>query len=441
MTTEIYPQPRHRKLTTYSSPEPSFVKTGKDNCRLEKAISSKPGFLKMEKENCRLETLPAELQAMIMVRSTSSQSLFNLIRASPIFYRQFSTSRELFLSDFLHHLLPAKLLPAARAAVSATMLQKGQRNRVNHLEIIKTYLEEREAVCSASQLIGISTSIRICRFNNSVECFIQDFVESSARFLALHGYSLGIESLPISQTEQWRLQRAFYHFQLHACLNCEDESGVSGLSPLEQADYFKLPEFEIEELSCILTYIAGRLDETYEWFEDTFVHSVISEMNEPEHDNKDPSTKANLAIKKLSGGGGFELVNHFFGKYNLFHHSRVQQQQMSYGLVYLGQLFEAENLKHYQLVWNENCEVLRNPYRGLMFALLTRRRSKDPVNRLCDNGHLSGGEDIQEKSEGFLWANSHSDARRARYESTLERWGYVFWDSERLRSSGILRIR
>lgn len=395
----------------------------------------------MEKENCRLETLPAELQAMIMVRSSSSQSLFNLIRASPIFYRQFSTSRELFLSDFLHHQLPAKLLPAARAAVAATMLQKGQRNRVNHLEIIKTYLEEREAVCSASQLIDISTSIRICRFNNSVERFIQDFVESSARFLALHGYSLGIESLPVSQTEQWRFQRAFYHFQLHACLNCEDESGVSGLSPVEQADYFKLPEFEIEEISCILIYIAGRLDETYKRFEDTFVHSLLSEMNEPEHDNKDLSTKADLAINKLSDGGGFDLVDYFFGRYNIFHRSRVQQQQMSYGLIYLDQLFEAENLKHHQLIWNENCEALRSPYRGLMFALLSKRRSKDPINRLCDNGHLSGGEDIQEKSGGLLWADSHSYVRRSRHESTLERWGYIFWDSERLRSSGILRIR
>lgn len=395
----------------------------------------------MEKDNCRLETLPRELQAMIMVRSSSSQSLFNLIRASPIFYRQFSTSRELFLSDFLHHLLPAKLLPAAQAAVSATMLQKGQRNRANHLEIIKTYYEEREAVCSASQLIDISISIRICRFNNSVERFIQDFVESSARFLAPHGYSLGIEGLPVSQTEQWRLQRAFYHFQLHACLNREDESGVSGLSPIEQADHFKLPEFEIEELSCILTYIAGRLDETYERFEDTFVHSLLLEMNEPEHDNKDPSTKADLAIKKISNGGGFDLCNHFFGKCNIFHHSRVQQQQMSYGLVYLGRLFEAEKFMHYRLVWNENCEVLRSPYRGLMFALLSRRRSKNCEDRLCDNGHLPGGEDIQVNSEGFLWANCDSYARRARYESTLERWGYVFWDSERLRSSGIIRIR
>lgn len=395
----------------------------------------------MEKEACRLETLPAELQAMIMVRSSSSQSLFNLIRASPIFYRQFSTSRELFLSDFLHHLLPAGLLPAARAAVSATMLQEGQRNRVHHLEIIKTYLEEREAVCSGSQVIGISTSIRICRFNNTVERFIQDYVESSARFLALHGYSLGFESLPVSQTEQWRFQRAFYHFQLHACLNCEDETGVSGLSPLEQANYFKLPEFEIEELSCVLSYIASCLDETYERFEDTFVHSLLSEMNKPEHDNKDLSTKANLAINKLSGGEGFDLVDYFFGKYNIFHHSRVEQQQMSYGLIYLDQLFEAENLKHYQLIWDEHCEALSNPYRGLMFALLTKTRIKDPINRLCDNCHPTGGEDIQEKSGGLLWADSHSYARRSRHKSTLEQWGYVFWDSERLRSSGILRIR
>lgn len=192
------------------------------------------------------------------------------------------------------------------------MLQKGQRNRANHLEIIKTYLEERETAYPASQLIGISISIKICRFNNYVERFIQDVVESSSGFLALHGYTLGIESRPVSQTEQWRLQRAFYHFQLHACLNCEDESGVSGLSPIEQADYFKLPEFEIEEISCILTYVASRLDETYERFEDTFLHSLLSEMNKPEHDDKDPSAKANLAINKLSDGGGFDLVDYFF---------------------------------------------------------------------------------------------------------------------------------
>lgn len=395
----------------------------------------------MEKKECRLETLPAELQAMIIVRSSSSQSLFNLIRASPVFYRQFSTSRELFLSDFLHHLMPAKILPAAQAAVSATILENGQRNRKNHLNIIKTYLAEREAVCPAMGMIDLSTSIRICRFNNSVQRFIRDFVGSSARFLATHGYSLGIDSLPVSQTEQWRLQRAFYHFQLHACLNNEDESGVSGLSPMEQADHFKLPEFEIEELSCVLTYIAGRLDEAYERFEETFVHSLLSEMDEPEHDNKDLSTKAYHAIKKLIGRRGFELCNHFFGKYNIFHHSRVQQQQMSYGLVYLGQLFEAKKSVQYKLVLTENWEALRSPYQGLMFALLPRRRSEDGMDWLRDSGQLSDRDDIHVQSQGFLWANRDSHARRTRYDSTLEGWGYVFWDSERLRSSGIIRIR
>lgn len=395
----------------------------------------------MEKEKCQLETLPAELQAMIMVRSSSSHSFVNLIRASPVLYRQFATSRELFLSDFLHQLLPANILPAAQAAVSATMLEKGQRNRKNHLDIITTYLAEREAVRPATELIDLSTSIRICQFNNSVERFIRDFVESSARFLAPHGYSLGIDSHPVSQTEQWRLQRAFYHFQLHACLNNEDESGVSGLSPMEQADHFKLPEFEIEELSCVLIYIAGRLDEAYERFEETFVRSLLLEMDEPEHDNKDASTKAKHAINKLLGVGGFRLCDHFFGKFNIFYHSRVQQQQMSYGLVYLGQLFEAKNTNQYKLVLTENWEALRSPYRGLMFALLPRRRSEDGMDWLRGNGQLSGRDDIQVQSKGFIWANRDSHARRTRHESTLERWGYVFWDSERLRSSGIIGIR
>ncbi|MCJ1344200.1 hypothetical protein MMC31_002403 [Peltigera leucophlebia] len=395
----------------------------------------------MENEKCRLETLPAELQAMIMVRSSSSQSLFNLIRASPVFYHQFSTSRELFLSDFLRHLLPAKILSTAQAAVSATMLEKGQRNRKNHLDIIKTYLAEREAAFPATELIDLSTSIRICRFNNSVERFIQDFVERSSRFLAPHGYSLGIDNFPVTQTEQWRLQRAFYHFQLHACLNNEDESGVSGLSPLEQADHFRLPEFEIEELSCVLSYIAGRLDETYERFEETFVRSLLSEMDKPEHAHKDPRTKAKHAINKLLGGGGLELCDRFFGKFNKYYHSRFQQQQMSYGLVYLGQLFEAENTKQYEVVLTENWKALRSPYRGLMFALLPRIRREDGMDWLRGDGQLSGRDDIQVQSEGFLWANGDFHAHRTRYDSNLERWGYVFWDGERLRSSGIIRIR
>lgn len=394
----------------------------------------------MEKEKYQLETLPAELQAMIMVRSSSSQSLVNLIRASPVFYRLFATSRELFLSDFLHQLFPANMLPAAQAAVSATMLEKGQRNRKNHGDIIKTYLAEREAVRPATELIDLSTSIRICQLNNSVECFIQDFVESSARFLAPDGYSLGIDSDPVSQTEQWRLQRAFYHFQLYACLNNEDKSGVSGLSPMEQADYFKLPEFEIKELFCVLFYMLGRLDEAYERFEEIFVRSLLSEMDEPEHNNKDPSTKANHAINKLLGGGGFRLCNNFFGTHNIFHHIRVKQQ-ISYGLVYLGQLFEAKNTKLYKLVLNENWEALRSPDRELKFPLLPRIRSENVQDWLRDNGQLCGRDDIQVQSEGFIWAHHDLRPRRTRYDFSLERCGYVFWDSERLRSSGIIGTR
>ena len=229
---------------------------------------------------------------MIMVCSSSSQSLFKHHPNSTASSRHLE---KLFLYDFLRQLMPAKNFPRAQVVASATMLEKGQRNLANHLEILKSYIAEREAACPAPQLIDLSTSIRICRFNDSVEPFIQHFVGSSAGFLALHRYSLCIDSLPVSYTERWRLQRAFYHFQLHAYHNNEDSSGVSELSALEQTDYLigKLPKFQIDQLSCILTYIAGRLNETYEQFEDTFVSSLISEMDEPE------STKTRTQAQRL----------------------------------------------------------------------------------------------------------------------------------------------
>lgn len=85
------------------------------------------------------------------------------------------------------------------------------------------------------------------------------------------------------------------------------------------------------------------------------------------------------------------MCNRYFGTFNKFHRSRVQQQQLSCGLIYLGRLLEAKNTEQYKLGWNEIWEVLRNPYRGLVFAPLSKRRSEDVMGWLRDNGQLSDG--------------------------------------------------
>ncbi len=118
---------------------------------------------------------------------------------------------------------------------------------------------------------------------------------------------------------------------------------------------------------------------------------------------------------------------------------------MSCGLFSLRQLLGANGPEQYNLV-RKNLLLAKH--------LLAPATSWEPRKSIITDddreavrkgGKLNfTGDDIQKRNEAFLWENDYllTEERYDHYNAcALRRCGYVFWDSDRLRSCGMLDIR
>ncbi len=80
----------------------------------------------MKKPRYHLESLAPELQIMIMTHLPTRRSVYNLIQASPQYYRVFLASKELILSTIVRQLLHPDVIPGAQAAALASRLPPGK---------------------------------------------------------------------------------------------------------------------------------------------------------------------------------------------------------------------------------------------------------------------------------------------------------------------------
>lgn len=210
-----------------------------------------------------------------MIFTSSPQTLFQLINASPNYYRVFLLSKRRILSDLIHQILLPEVIHDARAAVVASRFER--RGLAENLRaFIQTY-EIRRNLGSSNRLIPLSSCIAICQLHISIEYFVQDLVERAAIFLAQSGFSFGIDCL--SWTERGRLRRSFHRFQLFSCLSHSTFRDKPGFNSYQQAAFFLalFAAYELEELSCIYEYFRGRLCEMYDRLEDEHVETVIAD--------------------------------------------------------------------------------------------------------------------------------------------------------------------
>lgn len=403
----------------------------------------------MAEDKSRLDALPPEIQALIMTHTSSLHSLYALIRASRRLYRVFSRSKQRIISATIHKMVHPEALPDAWANALLSCREPPLRTHEDSLAFIEMY--EKDMKKDVPKLIPLTMCKTICQLHQSIEYLCRGFVDRCATFCAKHGFPLGAGSLSLSWTEEGRIQRAFYCFQLYGLLLCNANISGDFLDAYLMSSYAmrfigNLPGYQIEELACLRHYLLVHLDDVYDRIEDEFVVSVLAKISESD-ESYDEESKEIKDREDNEGSQGsndceppasnilpdrldpVELNNDFFfGKNHKRFHDLYAAVQIANGLPLLCQFLEAGISEQINLV-----KRFRSPKPEPIIGTLSR--PYEPIINLEETVTF-GKDDINKPNEAYLWMRN---AVPYSYNPMgLRECGYVFWDSVRLRSSGMM---
>ncbi|MCJ1252805.1 hypothetical protein MMC24_000611 [Lignoscripta atroalba] len=438
-----------------------------------------------------LEKLSPELQALVLVQISSIQTLYSIIRASPQYYQVFRDLKERVLSAVLHRSLLPEVLSDALFTIEASCSNIRGSNRESILCFIGRFKTD-PIPSPTTKTIPLPTSISLCQLHHTVDFFVRDFSRNITTAMDHCCLSLGLTQesattpvsraghLPLSTVEEGRIQRAFYHLELYAHLFFIKPNENEELSAVEQARLFlaEFPSWQIDELACVSDYLLRRLGAVFDEVENDFVAKELGkvpkdgdskcatevaegindavginkeeskepavngeedwEHGEDDDDNDDDSPDGVYPDR-------WEIADVFFSQSGkLSYHRPYMQYMISLGLPFLRQLLEANGEERTRLV------LAHAKFGGdfLSDALEVPREQTAATDQESIDSFLGVklefcGDNLGEPNEGWLWSNSFSPSSRSndRHHGRMREWGYVFWDSTRLRSSGILNFR
>lgn len=405
-----------------------------------------------------LEMFVPELQLQILLEVPTPEDLHSLIRASPRLLQVFLLKKDAVLSAVARRQFhPAVISDALFFARISQHEHPIPRDTV--LELCEIYPGELHE----GTVIPIPMSIALCKLARNVKFLIEDYARNTLPLMEELGRSLDVHVLPeyqpenpvsysqLSDSEIGRLQRAFCRFEIYRYLfaRCSPELDHdtrqcllrASLSPAEQASLFleKFPDFQVTEINCIRDYMFRRLRGICRHLEDQAFES--------------------LPIKTFlfDQNGDVETAEWFSGVYLFTNSGKPYQKDhleylMSLGLAYICRVFESTGEEQKNLFIRH---IPRDVIRHLETQFITKA-----IDSLGDNPaytelllpeeelpfpypyDVSAGVDL-DIPDSWQWAHPRSPPFDLK-DSTLKGlrdWGFVFWDRDRLRESGILAQR
>ncbi|RSM05082.1 hypothetical protein CEP52_006534 [Fusarium oligoseptatum] len=237
--------------STYLKPHEDQTSTTTESTSL---LQRPPSMLTEASELSRLEQLPPELRLSILTTLDLNQ-LKTLIKSSPTFYQQYQYDHRCILGSALHTTLGPVALDAYAVYLTSTVKFYHDYPKVRVPKFLKDYQSLRSSPDSLSweQNLTESEMSGLAMFHLS---FIQPLIEKYKNW-AMTNIANDFEeqkktahAAPLSSTEQLRIMRALYRFQLW----CNLFGGFSYMCDREGPPYmfFSLYEpWEVEEISSV----------------------------------------------------------------------------------------------------------------------------------------------------------------------------------------------
>lgn len=410
-------------------------------------------------KNSALELLAPEIQLQVLFDVATPDDLHALIQASPRLYQVFLLNKHTILSAVARRQFHPTVIPDA--VFVAKISQLGQPlSRETVIELCKTYPSESHEELT----ISIPISAALCELASNLRFFVGDYVRNTLPIMEGLGRSLDLDVLPeywpedpvscpkLSDSETGRLQRAFCRFETYRLFFARCPSGFDhdlgacpydpSLTPVEQASLFlqQFPDFQITEINCIRDYLYRRL------------RGICGRLEDEAADSLSPETFI------FAQDGDVESVEWRSGVYLFTKSGKAYQNDhieylMSLGLPYIRQVLgstgeEQKNLfiRHIanpsDVIGHLETQFIT---RALDFLGLNPARGDIPLLAKTDPPFVYEiNADVElDIPDAWQWAHPRAPPFTLK-ESPLKGlrdWGYVFWDFDRLRESGILERR
>lgn len=381
------------------------------------------------------ETLLPELQTQIMRSLDSIPALFSLLRASPRFYQVFRSRREHHMTQLAFNHFHPQLSDDVMGLASALRLARPA-SRAS----IQEYLSkrDRDQLDHEQPSMDLATATSLCKIGSKIAWFVDDYQKSSLQLLGAVGSDMELEQdpqilhSPLSATERGRLQRAFCRFETFCCLFALPKADVTDSTLLGTCDNqarWYLDGFtadEVEEIASIRDYLVRRLWGTFEAIEEDAMEGELSEH-----------------IRML---GAQCQPRDWFSHQVKAYHLLYMEYLMSQGLTFLQKVLTSDGSDRAESVIVDSTERAQfltealEPRFGSMMSL-----GFDESELKYEGEYEEGDEefeldDVDQVTHGLLWAHKNRVPKDwARWPlKGLRDWGYVFWDSSRLKASGVL---
>lgn len=447
-----------------------FLYTGKDMSGIEHSP--------LMSHNCTLEDLEPELQRDIMLEATTPSQVFNLIKASPRLYHVFALNKQFILSTVARRQFhPAVLSEALTfAKIPQSRQSRQQRSRMSAMQSTMQYtMQIAMLFCEINPskihdwqttISPISESVALCKLAGNLKFFIEDYTRNTLPIMRLLGespcpaddpsFSLEAEYWPetpvlyseLSKTEIGRLQRAFCRFEIYRELfaRCSTEldhdvevcPSEAAVSAAEQASLYlgKLPDYQIAEIHCIRDYLIRRLCGICTQLEDEAVETLSPETLTFDEDGDAETDQWSSGLFLFTEDGKSAQGDHF-------------EHLISLGLPYIRRIFESTGDERRALFIRDTGHCLIRHLGADDF--LTQALECLGRNPAWVDSRSSAKTELPSLLEprpeielditpSWRWANTLGPPIKlsdGRFKG-LRDWGYVFWDYDRLQTSGIL---
>lgn len=404
-------------------------------------------------EDCALELLSPELQQQILLRSENLDSLCALIRASPRFYQVFRLNKEIILST----IALCQYHPAVRSeAMAIAKLEQlpRQSKRETAVRFCDQFPNQIRRWCESNVPGPVSTDL--CKLDRTVKFFINDYAQNTLPVLDQLGQSQDLEILPLyrvphpqlSSTEIGRLQRAFCRLEIYRhlfsrcsqefCPNIHKCITFPPVTIAEQAKMFlhDLPTFQISEIACIRDYLFRRLRGIYDDLENEAVRTLTVET---------------MTFDEYDETAMWRSPFYIFTTHAQHLQERHLEHLMSLGLPYIRRILESTGDEQRDLfVHHVGLGFVLGHFENDFLSKALQSLGPNPYARDDYKRFSEAPRDFSpafdEKGysglpQGWLWGHYHLQPSKLFDEAYkgLRDWGYVFWDYDRLRDSGILR--
>lgn len=401
-----------------------------------------------------LELLASELQLQILLNADTPDDLHALIQASPRLYHVYLFNKDTVLSAVARGQFHPEVIPDALFLAKISQFEQPL-SRDTVIELCETYPSEMHK----GTILSVPMSVTLCKLASNLRFFIEDYAQNTLPIMEELGRSQNLYRFPeywpanpaphskFSQVEIGRLQRAFCRFEIYRHLfarcspNLRHELRACpvdpSLSPEEQATRFlqKFPDFQVAEINSIRDYLFRRLRGICARLEDKAVDTLPPEtfMFDQEGD-----------VESAEWASGVYLFTNS-GKY---YQSQHMEHLMSLGLPYIRRIFEATGEEQKDLfirhIPRDIIHHLETEFITRALKCLGRNPARGDIPLLAKTDppfvyEVNAGVEL-DIPDAWQWAHPRAPPLSLKDDPLkgLRDWGYVFWDFDRLRESGIL---